>query len=276
MKGTLWRGALALLLAASCGKRPVEEVVRDLESPDEAVRKEATQELILRDKDEVVPPLLEALRTGSPRAQYVALQVLGRMRDPRVVGPIKDFLSSDNPHMRAVAAEALGNLRAKEALGALERSLGDSSSLVRERVAWALGRLDTAGVLPPLKEAISDPSRKVRRSALVSLAELYPKLKEAERKEEVRGVVRECIRDPAPQVRYVAVQIAGILRDRDAVPLLIGQLEDSFASIRQKAARSLGQIGDPRAVPYLKKMLSSEDIGDQEAAKWALRRMEEL
>ncbi len=270
----MWIGALVVLLA-SCGKRPVEELVRDLESPDDAVRRKAVQELILRDKDEVIPPLLEVLRTGSPRAQYVALQVLGRMRDSRVVGPIKGFLSSENPHIRAVAAEALGNLRAKEALGDLKESLKDSSSLVRERVAWALGRLDTAGVLPLLKEAISDPSRRVRRNALVSLAELYPKLKDAENKEEVLRLVRGCIGDPAPQVRYVAVQIAGILRDREAVPMLIERLEDPFASVRQKAARSLGQIGDPRAVSHLEKMLSSEDIGDQEAAKWALRRMEE-
>lgn len=265
---------LALLLVASCGKRPVEEVVRDLESPDDVVRKRAAQELIMRDKEEVVPALLNVLRTGSPRAQYIAIQILGRMRDPRVVEPIEGFLSSQNVHIRAAAAEALGNLEAREALGALEESLKDTSSLVREKVAWALGKLDTAGSLPSLREAIGDPSRRVRRSALVSLAELYPKLKDAEEKEEVLRLVRECIEDPAPQVRYVAVQIAGILRDGRAVPLLIERLEDPYHSIRQKAAHSLGDIGDPKAVPYLKKMLSSEDIGDQEAARWALKRME--
>lgn len=265
---------LSLLLATSCAKRAVEEVVKDLDSPDDAVRKRAAQELITRDKEEVVPALLNVLRTGSPRAQYIAVQVLGRMRDPRVVEPIKGLLSSSNARIRAAAAEALGNLEAKEALGALERSLKDTSSLVREKVAWALGKLDTAGSLHSLREAISDPSRRVRRSALVSLAELYPKLKDAEDKEEVLRLVRECMEDPAPQVRYVAVQIAGMLRDRNAVPLLIERLEDPFHSIRQKAARSLGEIGDPKAVPYLKKLLSSEDIGDQEAARWAIRRME--
>ncbi|HIE03431.1 MAG TPA: HEAT repeat domain-containing protein [Candidatus Latescibacteria bacterium] len=266
---------LSLLLVASCGRRPVEEVVKDLDSPDDAVRKRAAQELIMRDKEEVVPALLNVLRTGSLRARYIAIQILGRMRDPRVVEPIKGFLSFQNAHIRAAAAQALGNLKAKEALGALEEGLKDTSSLVREKVAWALGKLDTAGSLPSLRKAIGDPSMKVRRSALVSLAELYPKLKDAENKGEVLRLVRERMEDPAPQVRYVAVQIAGILRDRHAVPLLIERLEDPLHSIRQKAAHSLGDIGDPRAIPYLKEMLSSEDIGDQEAARWALRRMEE-
>jgi hypothetical protein len=60
------------------------------------------------------------------------------------------------------------------------------------------------------------------------------------------------------KVRLQVVITLGKLKDRRAVPALIGALGDSNYTVRGVAATALGQIGDKRAVSHLKRLARSD------------------
>ncbi|KQC04186.1 MAG: hypothetical protein APR53_03745 [Methanoculleus sp. SDB] len=69
--------------------------------------------------------------------------------------------------------------------------------------------------------------------------------------------------DEAPY-RWGAAEALGRMRDERAVEPLIKRLHDDDWRVRLKAAWSLGQIGDPRALPHLRRLMKdrSEAVAD--------------
>ena len=55
---------------------------------------------------------------------------------------------------------------------------------------------------------------------------------------------------------------------------MIQALKDNESIVREYAAESLGEIGDPRAVEALKEALKDEDLDVRSAAKEALAKIE--
>lgn len=267
-----WTGIL-LLGIVSCGGPHPENLVADLESPDGEVRQRAAYTLLTLRKEEAVPPLIEVTRTGSDQAKYVAAQLLGKMGDPRAVEPLVALLEAKNEHIRKAAVESLGNLRGPEVVEPLLRSMEDPRSIVREKAATALGGLDDPRIMPTLIHAFGDSAAAVRREALVSLAKLWPALQDTARRDSVRINIEGAAEDASPEVRFVAVQLLGRMHDTHAVPILIRRLRDPNSSVRQKAARSLGEIGDKEAVRPLEILLRTGGEAEQIAAKEALKKL---
>jgi hypothetical protein len=78
------------------------------------------------------------------------------------------------------------------------------------------------------------------------------------------------LEDENDWVRRAAAEALGGIGDRGAVPALIGALKDEKADVRQAAAGALGGIGDPRAVPALIGALKDEKADVRRAAVGAL------
>ncbi len=68
---------------------------------------------------------------------------------------------------------------------------------------------------------------------------------------QARAAVRPGVSDPDRTVRLVAMHSAGLWRDADAVPQLLGALSSRWPAVRRGAAEALGRIGDARAVAPL-------------------------
>lgn len=65
----------------------------------------------------------------------------------------------------------------------------------------------------------------------------------------------------------------GKMRDRGAVPALIGALNDPEPMVRRSVIDALGEIGDNFATPHLKRVVESDpSVPVKEAAKKALAR----
>jgi HEAT repeat protein len=108
---------------------------------------------------------------------------------------------------RAQAVEQLGLTAHPSALSEIERLLEDPSPEVRSRAAEALGNFDAASV-GLLIAAVRDPDELVRVSAVASLGLL--------RKREALPVVRQILRDPSPLVRsYAATALARLGTKRE-------------------------------------------------------------
>ncbi len=267
---------LSLMTVGCAKKKSVDSLIQDLESGYDHVRRQAMMDLLRRDKDEVVPPLIEVLRTGTKQAQYMAVQILGKMNDRRAVEPLIVLLGDTrHEYIRAATAEALGNLKDPRATDPLLRCMKDPHDVVRLKTTFALGGLSDLRIVPPLMAALRDSVTGIRTSALVSLDRIWPKLSDDVQKRQILDGIEQTAVDTSAAVRYVAVQLLGSMGDREAVPILIESLKDENSSIRKKAAQSLGELGDKRAIGPLKDLMTQGTEEERGAAERALNNIAE-
>ena len=203
--------ALALVVAwlGSCAGRSPEEHIHQLKSMQKLERTKAANELIRFDADEVVPLLIEEADSGYIRVRFEVVNLLGRFRDPRAVPTLMGALQDKSPRVAAMAAWALGQIRSPEALVALLKYTRDPTLEVRQYVLGALGPSHDYAIEPALSDsafrvvyrALKARKPKWRIAALQSLREYG-----------YRDAAEEVIRlsrDPAAEVRHVAVQALG-------------------------------------------------------------------
>ena len=87
------------------------------------------------------------------------------------------------------------------------------------------------------------------------------------------GAVLELLDDPSPRIRAGAIAYLGIRRSRRCVPRLIRRLRDPDTGVRRTTADALGRIGDGRALPFLWRAMTSDDLSVGAAALHATRRI---
>ncbi|MFF5186192.1 HEAT repeat domain-containing protein [Streptomyces sp. NPDC000345] len=176
--------------------------------------------------------------TGRARA---ALVLLCERRGSAVAATAD--LNSRRAPRRGRAAQVLGQLGHRPAVPALCRLLDDRDPEVRLAAARALGRMGEPVAVPPLLGSLRGPRPvppKVVTAALTSLgSEAWP------------GVVAG-LRDPAPLVRAVAVEVLGVTGALAQTPWIVRALrEDPDTEVRVRAARALGRLGMPEGLAPL-------------------------
>lgn len=82
--------------------------------------------------------------------------------------------------------------------------------------------------------------------------------------------VIEALDDPAPPVRYSAVNSLGFIKHADSEKALMEKLEDEESGLATGAAYSLGRLKSLKAVPSLLKMLNSSEKSVRGGAAFAL------
>lgn len=186
------------------------------------------------------PTVLDMLRKvrGDSRERLVALVVAQgtvarmrrRIRRPGAVG-------------RAHAAELLGLLRCPEARDDLVRLLGDRDPEVRIVAARALGELGDPTAADPLLQTLATPRSVPLRVVARSLARLGP---------EIGPTLVDGLRSPDALVRAVCAEISGLLGATAAQAALLDVAgDDAVEDVRIRAARALGRVGLPSALPVL-------------------------
>jgi len=200
---------------------------------------------------------IEELGSGDTAAREAAAWGLGSVRSERAVGQLIERLADPDPRVRGVAARALGRIGDPAASTPLTRLLDDPDPRVRELTVLGLDALAAEGVEDHLIRALEDPEMGVRAVAVSALAEL-------EGVRAVQALAAVASGDPDPHTRGMAISALG-KRDaegRIAVPGLLRLLGDPEQGVRDAAARALGRIGDPGALPPLVGRLGAEPEAD--------------
>ena len=287
------RWILAVLLSGvalaseGCGRPSPEPLFTQLRSTDPDERLKAANALLLYDS-EVVPRLIEEYGSGFIRVRFEVVKLLGRIRDPQAVPVLIEALGDKSSNVAQAAAWSLGQLRAPAALGPLLTYTHDGSKGMRGQVFRSLGTCHSFAVAPVLSDsahqailrALRDEEEEVRMKAMLGIHEFG-----------YLGAVDEVIRmsrDASAKVRHVAVQGLGHIAAGSApeaaaitprlrasiVEALIAALDETgYQSIRTKAVKALESIGDPAALPHLRRLHES---GSAEDRREALRVIEKL
>jgi tetratricopeptide (TPR) repeat protein len=214
-------------------------------------------------------------RAVSTRAALGAARLLARAGDAEQSLKVLRAAAASAPD-----AETRGDLRPQEL--ELAEFLGELPELLRSLSALSDGESAAERklcaeilrrMLPPVYQAGADGKATAERRALAR-----------------RGLrtVLDLLTDPAAEPDPALIELAGMLGNRDATPVLLrlaqpasepgrpsagGASMPAAAGVPLAAVIGLGRLGDRRALPSLLALASSADAGLRAAAVWALGRL---
>jgi HEAT repeat protein len=92
-------------------EKSVDQLIRELKSPDEIVRSSAAGTLGHRKSEKAVKPLILALNDNHPYVRHGAAWALGEIRSEVAIDALRLALNDEDEITRGKAAEALGKFQ---------------------------------------------------------------------------------------------------------------------------------------------------------------------
>ncbi|MFQ5952791.1 MAG: HEAT repeat domain-containing protein, partial [Candidatus Omnitrophota bacterium] len=263
----------------------------------------------VENNESAIEPLLERLsdpdklvrRRAAEAICNLALKIKEPEKKVQAVEKLESVLFHDtfrrDAEFREIVTAALGNIRHEKAIHPLVIILADGNLKVRINSVDALRQIgkvlmrnpeekkDELGyIIYALTDALKDRNRKVRRFAAMALREMGTSLimpyylASSFDTEKIENILSGCIF--AAERKWEDLQW---LRE-DAIPGLVGELNDEEVSFRENAARRLGDMASGEidlalrsmAVEELVKHLSDKDVGVVSSSMYALGRIGDL
>jgi HEAT repeat protein len=220
---------------------------------------------------QVVEPLCAKLWDGAPEVRCAAADTLGRIGDLRALDPLMARLEDDDISVRETVAEAV----AKICAAASPQALTHVQRAVKTVAAgdFSMGAAGGASAISLLIMKIWEPDETVRTAAADALVkigapaveQLIKALNVAEPEMTELGVF-----DPDYILRATAARTLGRIGDKRAVEPLVARLTEPRVGVRIAAINALAKLGDARAVEPLCSVLFCGDSNVNVAAAKAL------
>jgi HEAT repeat protein len=196
-----------------------------------------------------------------------ALMRLGGMHLAPASRAALPALNDPSAIVRVTAAKAILALDASESAAALLPLLNDKDEFVRREVAYALGATRSKTATAALSDRLlNDKEAGVRGAAAVALGEIH----DDNAVTALANTLTPQLSAPAnskhkpetnPFVLRAAAVALGQIKNRAGTPALISAVSNEKLpdDVRREAARSLGLLGDPSAIPALQSASLSAD-----------------
>ncbi len=173
--------------------------------------------------------------------------------DLSTIASMRKALKSPDPAIRKEAVRALGQTKDRRVLNQLLFALKDPNLGVRNSAAWALGEIPDRRALKPLIAAFENPDYYVGSINPFYVCRALGTIKDAH---SIPFLIR-CLKQGGQRGDKAEAAWALEQIGKPAVAPLIGVLKEKSWPTAMYAARSLGTIGDRRAVqPLIETMLS--------------------
>lgn len=251
---------LGLRVLSRIDERSGDRMLAALDDPSSEVRCEALANLLESPDPTAVDAVGQRLRDPETKVRSMALKVLQAIEDDRVLPFLLDGARDPSKEVRDAAREAL-----------LSHSSGSVVELLLKALKFPTHRRAAADLLVELGDIATD-------RLLMSLTDATPEMRRAIGEilvaSEATGRLMNDLSDRSPDKRLRAVEGIGAMGAIEAVDSLIGRLDDPDASVRQRTATILGELGDPRAIEPLKRaFIADPDMDVVAAIEPALRRL---
>ena len=223
----------------------------------------------------------QRLSSGDEEERRDALMRLAALHRPAASRVALPALSDPSPMIRVTAAKAILSLDPAESAAALLPLLNDKDEFVRREVAYTLGQTRSRTATTALSELLlNDKEAGVRGAAAVALGRIADEagviaLASTLAPELSAPAKSKRKREENPFVLRAAAEALGRIKSRAGTQALISAVSnEKFANdVRREAARSLGLIADPAAIPALKSVSTAADPFLSQLAYESLRKI---
>lgn len=222
-------------------------LIRALGDPDAIVRANVAVALQHVADKRAVKPLIKLLEDEDVDVCSRAATTLGELGDAQAARPMLPLLEHADPQVRAAAAEALGRLGDEIAAVPLTRLFHDDDETTRLKAVSAFRRFRSAEAVNPLLMLLDDSNVAIRQRAVDALGEM-------ENLAALDRLIVTLRTDTAVEVRMAAAKALGLLRSPKALPALEEALDDEL-TVQCRCIAALGDIGDASSLPALLAML---------------------
>ncbi|HUX08969.1 MAG TPA: HEAT repeat domain-containing protein [Acidobacteriota bacterium] len=227
-----------------------------------------------------VEPLIEAMKNSGFKVRCKAAKVLGYLADLLAVQPLIEASNAPDIEFREIVFESLGRIGAPEAVETLLKALEvEESGGPRREAISALGKIGDYRAIWPIVEALEDDDEWVRWDAEYALSEfgvlavegLIGKLAGTNKRTleivmKILGKIGDS-RAVQPLIDIVktreelsvAAEEALIELGESAVEPLIGSLVCEDIPALERVIKTLGRLGNPKAVQPLMKIARGKD-----------------
>lgn len=235
-----------------------------LRDDNERVRGRAAIALQFYKDDRLSQSLIAALQNKTDPARQWAPWLLGRMKRQDAIVPLTNCLADDVSAFRKTVIAALRDIKSKDAAPALLAvARQDKDDEVRSRAIQCLGEIGDASVGTPLLQYLTDPNPEIRASAAVALGTL--------RIEDAKEPLRRMFGSADPREKLAAMAGLCLLRDPQAVPLIVASLDGQPSGLLPYFMQGLIEMN---AMTEITSLQSHKSEAVRTAAKKAIERLE--
>lgn len=276
------RRAVASSIAAETGTPLEGTLLVLLGDQDQDVRLAAIEALGRIGDPCCADDLVRAFSDAPKHLGLAILRAMGNLRTAKSLHFLTGFLKRHDPDLKRIAIESLGRLKDKRSIPDLIVAMDDSDWNVRSAAVQALARIGDRRCAGALREKLKDPDDIVRKDIIHALGllgdqaaahDLLPFLHDEHVQDEVlKSLERLGIPDPVSfaehfrrsnaRLKCRLIALLGRLRKPGIVEFLTGILDEEFFTVRCWIAKALGNLGDPRAIPALRR-LRKEDPSEE-------------
>lgn len=213
-----------------------------------------------------VPLLLRILRTENGYAVVTAIDALGKCGTPDQAPFLLEYLKYENIQTRFVTAKALGEIGDGRLAPLLLHAMAkEPDPEVQETLARTLGKIGGDPAVEKLVQLLKE-----------SAAPTWQHLAEAGLESaglRAAFALMPLLRENDLRLRVAAAKILGAIHAPGAVPYLIQMAEEDDPAARVAAIAALGDCADMSAMKFLTQMARSRDRSARQAASEAMRRI---
>lgn len=244
------KAAVFGIIATEATADLVPDLVNRLEGKDPVVRVHVIEVLSRFNQPEVARALEQQLRDSHKAVRKAALAAIENMPGERNIALLCAMLRDPDLDTRSKAIDLIVQANHPQTMQHLLSVLHDEAEDARRAAVEVLNGIADVRTIKHLLSALEDQDWWVRSRASDALAKIGgPKVMDA---------VLQLVRDDNENIRRAAIEILNQTRDERAVEHLMTATQDADWWVRERAADALAEIGSPRALPALTRMLDGD------------------
>lgn len=212
-----------------------------------AIREKVAGALGLFNTPAALAALIGKLTDNNPIIRETVIDALGKTVKKRVIKPLMNILEDEEPEVRKRAIQSLGNFKGIQVAETLIPYLGDNVLSVQKRAEEAILKIREINTLLPFIKTFRPEHPIVQQEVAFILEEI----------DWQPGTNRELafILFARPGWKASIAWNTLPVKERDAVEILIEQLQEGDLQTQGQATAALGKIGDARVLEPLLKVL---------------------
>ncbi|MBN1215200.1 MAG: HEAT repeat domain-containing protein [Candidatus Lokiarchaeota archaeon] len=258
------RRSIPLILRKIKNTASIEIIYQLLSNKDDIVKINSLKTIHSLMKKEiptdVIEKIIELLNYKNLKVKYLAIQILGKLRNKVAIKPLTNLLKTSDLKIRKKVIKALSNLFSDLKMTKSQYQYLEHKNInIRAGYISLMGIINNKESLDHLIKALNSKNSKIRKKAISSIIKIS--------QDQIDNTLLEALKSPHWQIRKAVSKILGNIKniqENIIIDALIPLMQDKNNRVRIAATNTLARIHNPKIILFAKDKLNDSD--------WRLRR----